>query len=126
MKTTIEQIKNELETLKNIKTTEIPLSVVETNSSKMIDERKKFEKNLNDKLKKVTDDMSRTFSERFDRVKNDISDAIFRNISKDFAAKTDNGTDVMKGVYSVIHSLGEGLKRTNGKQRVDGASINRF
>ena len=126
MKATIEQIKNDLETLKSIKTNETPVSVVETNSSKIMDERKMFEKNLIDKLKKMSDEMSRTFSERFDRATSDISDAIFRNVSRDFAAKTDNGTDVMKGVYSVIHSLGEGLKRSNGKQRMDGAAINRF
>jgi signal recognition particle GTPase len=82
----------------------------------------KIENEIREKQKYFEDETNQKFTE----LKGDISNAIFRNISRDFAAKTDNGTDVMKSVYSVIHSLGEGLKRMNGKQRIDSGAISRF
>ena len=94
----------------------------EKTNQKFAQKVEKIENEMKEKQKLFEDETRKQFSE----LKENISNAIFRNISADFAAKTDNGTDVMKSVYSLIHSLGEGLKRTSGKQRIDGGAITRF
>ena len=79
----------------------------------------KFEKDFHEKQKTMFDD----FKRQIDTLRVEISASVLREVGRDFAAKTDNGTDVMKSVYSVIHSIGDGLKRTNAKQRAEGGTI---
>ena len=133
MKASIDQLKSNLEDLKlksqnfvekNGKNdSAIVKQEVEEEREINFDKKlEKFEKDLAEKHRQMMEESR----QEFEVLKSDISNSIFRNVSKDFAAKTDNGTDVMKSVYSVIRSIGDGLKRTSAKQRIDGGTIARF
>lgn len=132
MKSSIDQLKTSLEDLKlksqpagDKKPQNESTTVNQDSEEKEINfERKfqKFEKDLTEEHRQLIDESRKLF----ETLKSDISNSIFLNVSQDVAAKTDNGTDVMKAVYSVIRSIGDGLKRTSAKQRIDGGTISRF
>ena len=132
MKASIDQLKTSLEDLKlksqpagDKKPQNESTTVNQDSEEKEINfERKfqKFEKDLTEEHRQLMDESRKLF----ETLKSDISNSIFLNVSQDVAAKTDNGTDVMKAVYSVIRSIGDGLKRTSAKQRIDGGTISRF
>jgi F0F1-type ATP synthase membrane subunit b/b' len=134
MKASIDQLKTSLEDLK-LKSQPVgdkkPQDESTTVNQENADEEKevnferkfqKFEKDLTEEHRQLIDESRKLF----ETLKSDISNSIFLNVSQDVAAKTDNGTDVMKAVYSVIRSIGDGLKRTSAKQRIDGGTISRF
>lgn len=135
MKSSIDQLKTSLEDLKlksqpagdkkpQNESTTVNQDTAADEEKEINFERKfqKFEKDLTEEHRQLIDESRKLF----ETLKSDISNSIFLNVSQDVAAKTDNGTDVMKAVYSVIRSIGDGLKRTSAKQRIDGGTISRF
>jgi predicted RNA-binding protein with RPS1 domain len=137
MRASIEQLKMNIDDLKSkggnqSASPSSPLSMPTTSQSnakedrirdeKMVERESSFEKKF-EKFEKDFNEKHRTMADNLKQQLESLRVDILRDVSRDFVVRTDNGTDVMKSVYSVIHSIGDGLKRTSAKQRADGGTL---
>ena len=125
MRASIEQLKNNVDELKSKGGNSSVQSHAQEDrmrEEKMVERETSFEKKF-EKFEKNFYEKHRLAADNLKQQLETLRVEILRDVSRDFVVKTDNGTDVMKSVYSVIHSIGVGLKSTSAKQRADGGTL---